>query len=53
MPLEKRRHGKLKIAHGPAWKAISEKLILCLFSEAESKEKHGVWDPMPKLTTKL
>ncbi len=22
-----------------------------LRSEAESKEKHGVWDPMPELTT--
>jgi hypothetical protein len=24
---------------------------LSVFSEAESKEKHGVWDPMPELTT--
>ncbi len=24
--------------------------IVSVFSEAESQEKHGVWDPMPELT---
>jgi hypothetical protein len=25
-------------------------LVFCYGSDAESKEKHGVWDPMPELT---
>ncbi len=44
---------KLHIVHNKnSWTAPSIKLDKChIFrSEAESKEKHGVWDPMPELT---
>ncbi len=29
---------------------LSQFLVFGLRTEAESKEKHGVWDPMPELT---
>jgi hypothetical protein len=29
---------------------VKYQLLQTLISEAESKEKHGVWDPMPELT---
>ncbi len=44
------RHGKFITSTEKSMSSLSGRFEPCGEPEAESNEKHGVWDPMPELT---